>query len=307
MRSIPLILVSQLPRSGGSLLSQLLDGHPQLLVCPWEMTIGYPVKNDWPLLDVRDTPDRLFAKLFDAELGYLAKKGYRKRGKVKQNGRQLKFEYSPLDHYLSFVGSLPRSPTQRTVLDTYFCTFFRSWCLDSKDARYVTGFVPRLASRSQSVAGFFKDYPDGRLVSIIRDPADWFASRRAHTKNGKVRYGDVQAEMALWNQMASQAFDYMRRYGDRFLLLSFKGLVSDRDETMRRLSAWLGIDFDPSLRNQTFDGKPIHPNTNFNDPPERLAKAVLERKQYLTEAERAEIYKLTGVLHGKLQETGWVG
>jgi hypothetical protein len=52
----PLILISQLPRSGGSLLSQLLDGHPELLVYPWEMKIGYPSKGKWPTLDLNATP-----------------------------------------------------------------------------------------------------------------------------------------------------------------------------------------------------------------------------------------------------------
>ena len=167
--------------------------------------------------------------------------------------------------------------------------------------------MPRLASRPQSIAGFFRDYPDGRLISIIRDPADWFASRRAHTKNGEVRYGDVRGEMTLWNQMAAQAFHYIKDHGDRFLLLSFKELVSDRDTTMRRISAWSGIDFDPSLLSQTFDSKSIHPNTNFNDPPERLTEAVFERKQSLTDEERARAYKLTEGWRQKLQQTGWTG
>jgi sulfotransferase family protein len=307
VRGLPLILISQLPRSGGSLLSQLLDGHPQFLVYPWEMTIGYPVKNEWPILDMRDAPDRLFAQLFDAELGYLARKGYRKRGKAKQKEKRIKFKYSPLDHYLSFVASLPQSRTQRSVLDTYFDTFFRSWRRDPNDALYIAGFVPRLASRPQSVAGFFRDYPDGRLISIIRDPADWFASRRAHTKNGEVRYGDVREEMTLWNTMAARVIQYMRDHGDRFLLLSFKELVSDRDATMRWLSAWSGIDFCPSLLNQTFDSKSIHPNTNFDDPPERLAEAVFERKQNLTETERAQAYTLTETWRAKLEQTGWTG
>jgi len=307
VRRLPLILISQLPRSGGSLLSQLLDGHPRLLVYPWEMTIGYPVKNEWPILDMHDSPDRLFAQLFDAELGYLARKGYRKRGKAKQKEKRLKFKYSPLDHYLSFVAALPQSRTQRSVLDTYFDTFFRSWRRDPNDALYIAGFVPRLASRPESVAGFFRDYPDGRLVSIIRDPADWFASRRAHTKNGEVRYSDVREEMALWNQMAAQALHYMKTHGDRFLLLSFKELVSDRDATMRRLSAWSGIDFDSSLLSQTFDNKSIHPNTNFDDPPERLAEAVFERKQRLTDDERTRAYGLTEGWRAKLQQTGWAG
>ena len=143
VRGLPLILISQLPRSGGSLLSQLLDGHPQFLVYPWEMTIGYPVKNEWPILDMRDAPDRLFAQLFDAELGYLARKGYRKRGKAKQKEKRIKFKYSPLDHYLSFLAAFPRNRTQRSVLDTYFDTFFRSWRRDPNDALYIAGFVPQ--------------------------------------------------------------------------------------------------------------------------------------------------------------------
>ena len=93
--------------------------------------------------------------------------------------------------------------------------------------------------------------------------------------------------------MAAQAFQYIKDYGDRFLLLSFKELVSERDTTMRKISAWSGIDFDPSLLGQTFDSKSIPPNTNFDDPPERLTEAVFERKQHLTDEERARAYKLT--------------
>jgi hypothetical protein len=113
--------------------------------------------------------------------------------------------------------------------------------------------------------------------------------------------------MTLWNQMASLALAFRKEHGNHFLLLSFKELVTDREATMRRLSAWSGIDFDPALLNQTFDGKLIHPNTNFDDPFDRLAEAVFERKQCLTDTERAQAYRLTEGWREKLQETGWVG
>ena len=278
-----------------------------MLTYPWEMTIGYPAKNTWPVLDAGDAPDRLFAKLFDTELGYLSWKGYRKRGKAKKKEKRLKFEYSPLDHYMSFIASLPRIRTVRTVLDTYFDTFFRAWHRDLSRANYVAGFVPRLASRGECVEGFFRDYPDGRLVSIIRDPADWFASMQAHTKNHKVRYADVGERMVLWNQMAAQALKYVAHYGDRFQLLSFKALVSDRNGTTKRISAWLDIEFNPCLLSQTFDNNSIHPNTNFDDPVESLEDAVFERKQCLTEAERISAYRLTERWRRKLEQIGWVG
>ena len=40
----PLVLISQVQRSGGTLLSQLFDGHPELHAHPHELKIGYPTK-----------------------------------------------------------------------------------------------------------------------------------------------------------------------------------------------------------------------------------------------------------------------
>src|SRR5919198_369926 len=48
----PLVLVSQIQRSGGTLLSQLFDGHPQCHAHPGELHIGWPRKRYWPPLDL---------------------------------------------------------------------------------------------------------------------------------------------------------------------------------------------------------------------------------------------------------------
>jgi hypothetical protein len=305
VRSLPLILISQLPRSGGSLLSQLFDGHPQLLVYPWEMKIGYPSKGRWPTLDLNNTPEHLFATLFHTELAYLARRGYRKSGKAKHKQKRLKFHYSPTEHYQNFVRMLPDERTQRAVFDTYYSTLFQAWQPNVEKATYVAGFVPRMASYPRSIRDFFRDYPDGRLLSILRDPADWFASRRAHTKHGVARYDDVNEEMKVWNRMAENALQYKRDHGDRFLLLSFKELVSNREGTMRIVCEWCGLEFDPCLLEQTFAGNPIIPNTNFEDPIDKLPEAVLGRKQRLAEEECQRAYKLTEASRTELQELGW--
>jgi hypothetical protein len=304
VKSLPLILISQLPRSGGTLLSQLLDGHPALHVYPWEMKIGYPSKGCWPALELDASPDRLFATLFHAELAYLARKGYRKRGKTRQRQKRLNFDYSPIEHYRSFVHSLPRERSRRTVLDTYFNTFFHAWHHRTEKAAYIAGFVPTMAKNLDSIADFFSDYPDGGLVSILRDPADWFVSRRAHTKRGLPRYDDIGQEMLTWNGMAKLAVEYRRIYGDQFLLLSFKDLVTDREGTMRRVCNWCGLDFLPCLLTQTFAGNIVPPNTNFEDPIEELAGRVLDRKHLLTERERTQIYASTRRLRAELHELG---
>ena len=52
----PLLLISQVQRSGGTLLSQLFDGHPQVHAHPHELKIGYPEK--WELASHRPASGR---------------------------------------------------------------------------------------------------------------------------------------------------------------------------------------------------------------------------------------------------------
>ena len=64
----PLALISQIQRSGGSLLSQLLDGHPELDANPHEWKIGYPNKYRWPKLNLNDDPKQWSETLTNDEL-----------------------------------------------------------------------------------------------------------------------------------------------------------------------------------------------------------------------------------------------
>src|SRR5207248_11619044 len=73
----PLVLVSQIQRSGGTLLSQLFDGHPECHAHPQELHIGYPKKRHWPRLDL-SRPDTWFETLRERIAGRYLRKGYRK-------------------------------------------------------------------------------------------------------------------------------------------------------------------------------------------------------------------------------------
>jgi hypothetical protein len=191
------------------------------------------------------------------------------------------------------------------VLDAYFDGLFHAWPSGRASApRSIVGFIPKMALKRENIAHFFGDYPDGRLVTIMRNPADWFVSLCAHTKGGVERYGDLEQETALWNRMAMMALNYREAHGDKVLLLSFNELISDRARTMRRLAAWCGIDFDEALTQQTFAGQPIAPNTNFDASVEGLSEKVLERGSQLSDSERHRIATLTGDTVGRLREAG---
>lgn len=55
----PLVIISQIQRSGGTLLSQLFDGHPDCHAHPWELEIGYPHSRRWLPIEL-GSPERWF-------------------------------------------------------------------------------------------------------------------------------------------------------------------------------------------------------------------------------------------------------
>src|SRR6187401_3188689 len=73
----PLVLISQIQRSGGTLLSQLFDGHPECHAHPQQLHIGYPASRDWPPIAL-DDPERSFAVLYEKKAATHLREGYRK-------------------------------------------------------------------------------------------------------------------------------------------------------------------------------------------------------------------------------------
>ena len=115
--------------------------------------------------------------------------------------------------------------SQRAILDAYFTAFFNAW-LDYQDLytekRWVVGFTPKLSSRPESVARYFGDYPDGRLISSIRDPHSWFVSLRGKRPD----LGPADA-ISRWIRSTEAILEHRERYGERVRIVSFQSLLED--------------------------------------------------------------------------------
>jgi hypothetical protein len=283
----PMVLISQIQRSGGNLLTSLLDGHPRLHVHPWEIQIGHPGKYDWPTLDLEAGADAWLECLREPWLARGFRGGYRRR-----NAEQ----HIPVAIPPSFVESLFRvlvssdhPRTQREVLDLYFTAFFNAW-LDCQGLwelpkRWLAGFCPRLAW-GESRARWRVDYPDGRLVTIVRDPRGWYASARSH----KQRFGGPEDAVAEWLHGAEEIAAAKRELPDRVFVVTYEGLVLDTEGTMRALAAWLGIDWARSLLVPTFNRRPVPANSSFDMPAGGVRTESLHRwRVELGDAERALI------------------
>jgi Sulfotransferase family len=296
----PLVLVSQLQRSGGTLLSQLFDGHPELHAHPYEIHIGHPDKEDWPGLSLDSTPKQQFAVLAERSHRRLFSEGYRKQSleQAQKDGELFPFLQPPTLTAALYRRLVPENPqTRRELLDGYFTAYFNSW-LDNRHLRdgpkqWVTGFAPRLGW-GNSRARFVDDYPDGRLIAILRDPYDWYASARAHLQREHGSpYADCEESMTHWVQGAREMVAAHRERPEATLILRFEDLVLQTATVMGAVADWLGIDNAESLISPTFNDLPIRANSSFELKDTGVVQKVVGRGKRLPKADRAVVGRLS--------------
>jgi hypothetical protein len=276
----PLVLISQVQRSGGTLLNSLLDGHPELHVHPYELHIGHPTKADWPALDLDDGPEAWLALLSEPVIAKLFAAGYRKKPDMDEieDYPTLPFTVVPtlIEHLFRLLCADQPPRSQRQVIDHYLTAFFNAWLdnqgLRDEPKRWVAAFAPRVAW-GDSRARFLRDYPDGRIVAMLRDPRAWYAS--ASRFSG--RYGELDEAISLWQRGATEIAAAKREAPESTLVLTYEAVVQDPERVMREVSEWLGINWSASLLVPTFNRLPVRPNSSYDLTATGVRGESLER------------------------------
>jgi len=292
----PIALISQIQRSGGSLLSQLFDGHPELHAHPHELKIGYPKKYQWPKIDLNKPPKQWFNILFENSVIRHFKEGYQK-----ERGADITFPFIFMPalqkriflHYLDTIDGIKL----RDVFNAYMTSYFGAWLNNQNingTKKYVSAFTPRLSMYKENMGLFFEIYPDGRLISIIRDPKNWYPSALRHNKKiKKDKYADIHSAMNQWQECTLSTLENKERYGSRVCVIRFEDLVSKTEPVMRHLAEFLDIGFDPILLTPTFNKTPIGANTSFQVEKSTIMDSTLHRHKTLTQDELEIIASIT--------------
>jgi hypothetical protein len=288
----PLALISQIQRSGGSLLSQLFDGHPEIDAHPHELKIGYPRKYTWPKLDLGDGPKQWFATLFERSALEHARTGYKKQKNLDES---FLFLFLPALQWRLFSAYLDRvgEANRRHILNAYMTSYFGAWLNNQNNGgekKWVTAFTARLSMKRENVRAFFDVYPDGRLISIVRDPKNWYPSAARHRPH---LYADIKAALDLWQRSAAAILWNKAQYGDRVCILRFEDLVGRTEAVVRHLADFLEISFDEILLTPTFNRIPIRANTSFEAKQHGIIDGTLKRHKSLSPQEIEIIDKTT--------------
>jgi hypothetical protein len=294
----PLVLISQIQGSGGLLLSQLFDGHPEIHAHPHELMIGYPQKHLWPRIDLDDRPERWFEILFEDIVLQYAREGYREG---KNHYETFPFIFLPSLQrkiFLKYIDSTP-TITLRDVFDAYITSYFGAWLSNQNyngQKRFVTALTSSLAMIKENTELFFEIYPDGKIIFLVRDPKNWFSSAR---KRWPERCGDVGRAVSEWKESVQAMLWNKATYGDRICLIKFEDLLSKTSAIMHYLAGFLGIEFDDILLVPTFNKLPATAKARLKEEkhdtqssPPLSGRKLTEQELNIIERETSETYTL---------------
>lgn len=255
----PLLYCSQVQRSGGTLLTRLFDGHPSCFVHPNELRLGRPAA--WPAAcHLHSTAAAAFEVLCESWPRKFAKHGYSKSaGRPRPDQKDsLPFLFDEdlqrqiFEH--AFAGA---RGSQRETLNAYLTSLFNAWLdyqnLYAGPKRWVVAFEPRFLARKNGGPGlFFADYPDGLLVTIIREPSTWLASYRKH-----IPAHDTDKALRYWRESLDAGLRAAAAFPERVEVLLFEDLVHRTEAVMRRLCDRMGIAFHTSMLEPTYNSIPV--------------------------------------------------
>jgi hypothetical protein len=261
--------------------------------------IGYPKKHIWPKIDLDDRPEQWFEFLFEDMVTLHLTEGYKKS---KKHNETFPFIFLPSlqrELFLKYI-RLKTSVTLRDVLNAYMTSYFGAWINNQNIngvKKYTTAFTPRMDMYEENMKSFFEVYPDGRIISIIRNPKNWYPSAVRH---GPKRYGEIKNALTQWKDSANAMVRNKRRFKDQVCIIKFEDLVNKTQAVMQYLAEILQIQFDEILLIPTFNKSPIKANTSFQSHKYGIIKGTLSRYKTLNSDELKIIEDMTEDVYQKV-------
>jgi hypothetical protein len=288
----PLALISQAPYSGGSLLSRLFDGHSKIYAYPSALVPTTSALNFWPKIDLAHNPED-WLKILSS---HFALKAFRAGFKPDENGGQrIPHMFLPVLQeriFLNYLASLA-TINMRDVFDAWMTACFGAWLNYQNhgyDKKFVSALAPGLVMQPENVENFFKIYPEGRIIALVRDPAQWFVTVSRHEPK---TYGDVEWAISCWKASVRASMETRKKFGDRIFFIQFESLIDRTESVMRHLANFLGIPYEDILLEPTFNGVPIQSvNGQTTANPNAKLQSFTESKT-LDQDQRLLIEKMT--------------
>jgi hypothetical protein len=222
-------------KSGTTLLVALLDNHPELLVLPEETAYFPTVLTKYAPRGRRAQFDYITGQsLSNVLFGGPCKWGKRD------------YSYFPTSRFLHTFEQMAFNPVNVErdllviMLEAYAATLGRS--LDS-----ITRWIEKTPANRRCLPAIHSRFPHARILVTMRDPRAIFAAQIALEKTRQLGTFSTYYCISHWREVAKIVLR-AREEGDTTLfLVPYEKLILEPDEWMKRVCAFLAIEYDPAI------------------------------------------------------------
>ena len=241
------------PRSGTSLLRALLDGHPDVLVLPFETHLFDWANSGDPVTSLLDRT-RLWPTL------------HQHRPSISRN---------EVEGVLTRTFEQTRGPRARLL------ALVEGW-RELTGARPDTRWVEKTPRHLYEATTLLEWFPENtRILVMRRDPRDVIASALKQKPSRAI------FEMALTGRLAHQIVS--EHEGDpRFSVITFERLVRDTVGTMQTVCRFLDVPYDPVVVTPTVLGAEYSGNSRFDATLKGVSEAAVGRYHEVLSGPRLE-------------------
>jgi hypothetical protein len=282
------IFVCGAPRSGTTLMRDLLDGHPAVAILPsegryfgnWDRRTGGT--EAW----TREWLERLANPMNQPPYWLLGRSGADNSPYVRFAQAMIAWTNAPFPPLEALAMTFAAAaPAQETL---------RHW------ADKTPGYETRLDT-------IWSRYPAARAIVMLREPDAIAASYVTGVARGGVKAPPAWVMLRnVARSFAATRGALRRAPAGQLLSLSYENLVADRAGAMAKVAVFLGLEWHPSLLRQSILGRDAEPNTSFyssersgfapQSPPEHLWLWLARRRhRALAAAEREDPAATAGI------------
>jgi hypothetical protein len=267
-------------KSGTTLLTSLLDGHPDLLVLPEETAYFPTVRTKYASRSRRAQFEFLTRQsLANVLFGARCKWGCRDYS-----------HFSTRDLLEAFAETaFAPENAQRDLLVLLLESYARVLGRSLGTVRY---WVEKTPANRDHLGTIFDSFPQGKVLLTIRDPRALLASQIQLEQNRRLRRFSIFLTIKHWRTAARLALEHQAggQPGDRLLVVCFRRLLQDPDVSMRKVCTFLDIPYRANLLQPTKLGRHWPGNSSAQQPFDAISTEPVERWRSLL----------------SLEEIGWV-
>jgi len=284
LRDRPIFICGH-PKAGTSLLRAVFDSHPQLIVYP-EETVFF--RRFLPRAAGLDLPGQL--ALAEETLIHIFR--WQKASPVASQAGFPDRDYSAISY--DQVDQAMRqlvSESCRHAGDILSAAVLAYGQVSGLATASTRGWVEKSPYNEYYAEQIFTWWPDARCIHILRDPRDNYVSYRR-------KHPGWQPEFfaANWRRSTRAGQENRQRFGPLcYHILRYEDLTQSPEATLRQLSGFLDIDWDPSLAAPTRAGEQWAGNSMFADQFLGISAAPVARwRDKLSPSDAAVIEQMAG-------------